>query len=70
MASSSKTTAGRKSGAATAGRDSIHVSRFNRNHTLVNFTATCKTRTVTVERKFDETLLATIGFRFLNDLQT
>ena len=69
MASSSKSTAGRKTGAAAAGRDSIHVSRFNRNHTLADFTEACKTRTVLVERKFKEALLISIGFRFHNDLQ-
>ena len=69
MDSSSKTTAGRKSGATIERKDSIHVSRFNRNHTLADFTAACKFRAVIVERKFDATLLGSLDFRFLNNLK-
>jgi len=69
MASSSKATAGRKTRAATANRDSIHVSRFNKKHSQEDFNAVCKLRSVLIERQFDEVLLGAADFKFLNDLK-
>jgi len=69
MASSSKATAGRKAGAATANRDSIHVSRFNKKHSLDDFLKVCSNRIVLVERKVEYRLMVKLKFRFLKDLE-
>ena len=69
MASSSKATAGRKAGAATANRDSIHVSRFNKKHSIEDFLKACRTRIVLIERKVEYRLMVAIMFRFLKNLE-
>ena len=69
MASSSRQVREKRSKAANDRIDSVHVSWFNNSDQFNAFNAAYKTRTVIIERLFDEILLRDMEFRFMKHLE-